>query len=208
MSKKSFIGDDGKEYEVVEKVPFYKKKWFIVVAVILLLASCSSLLGGEDEKKKEETKTEALVSETETEKKKEVTETEIETEVVTETETEEVAETEYMFDPDDYRTDLTYEDLARYPDDNMFTAVSLGGRVIQVMKAQTGETQFRLAVNDDINQVILVELSDEAPKDLGRILEDDMLTVYGTAFNTIDYTTVMGDVRTVPVIIANHYEYQ
>ena len=207
MSKKSFIGDDGKEYEVKEKVPFYKKKWFVAIAVLFLIGSCSSLLGGKDEEKKEETKTEAVVSGTDTENKVE-TETEIETEVVTETETEEVAETEYMFDPDDYRTDLTYEDLARYPDDNMFTAVSLGGRVIQVMKAQTGETQFRLAVNDDINQVILVELSDEAPKDLGRILEDDMLTVYGTAFNTIDYTTVMGDVRTVPVIIANHYDYQ
>lgn len=68
MSKKSFIGEDGKEYEVKEKVPFYKKKWFIAIAVLFLIGSCSSLLGGGDEEKKTETKTEEVVSETETEK--------------------------------------------------------------------------------------------------------------------------------------------
>lgn len=205
MSKKSFIGDDGKEYEVVEKVPFYKKKWFIVVAVILLLASCSSLLGGEDEKKKEETKTEALVSETETEKKKEVTETEIETEEVTETETEEITETEFVFNPEDYRSDITYDDLARHPEDNFFQSVTYTGRVLQVMNADTGETQMRLAINDNIDQTVLVELSEDALVKLGRVLENDWLSIYGVYLGTMEYTTVMGDVRTIPAIIAQHY---
>ena len=77
MAKKSFIGDDGKEYEVKEKVPFYKKKWFIAIAVLFLIGSCSSLLGGKDDNKEAETKTEAEVSETETEIREEETEVDI-----------------------------------------------------------------------------------------------------------------------------------
>lgn len=69
MSKKTFIGDDGKEYEVVEKVPFYKKKWFIAIAVLFLIGSCSSLLGGKGDEKDAETKTEAIVNETKTKEK-------------------------------------------------------------------------------------------------------------------------------------------
>lgn len=207
MAKKSFIGDDGKEYEVVEKVPFYKKKWFIAIAVLFLLGSCSSLLGGKDEEKKEETKTEALVSETETEKKKEVTETETETEVVTETETEEVTETEteFVFVPENYTDELTYDDLARYPEEHTLKDVKYTGRVLQVMSSSAGETQVRLAINDDVNQTIFVGIPEATIKKLGRILEDDWLSVYGPYIGTMEYKTVMGDVRTIPAVLAEHF---
>lgn len=48
MKKKTIIGEDGKEYSVKEKKPFYKRWWFIVIAGIFLLGIIGSLFCGSD----------------------------------------------------------------------------------------------------------------------------------------------------------------
>ena len=45
MAKKTIIGQDGKEYEVKEKKPFYKKWWFIVLAVIFVIGTIGNMFG-------------------------------------------------------------------------------------------------------------------------------------------------------------------
>lgn len=50
MSKKKVTGQDGKQYVVKEKKPFYKKIWFWVLAVIIVFAAAGSLGGGSDDK--------------------------------------------------------------------------------------------------------------------------------------------------------------
>jgi len=48
MGKKKIIGEDGKQYVVKEKKPFYKRVWFWIVAVIVLFGIAGAL-GGNDE---------------------------------------------------------------------------------------------------------------------------------------------------------------
>ena len=48
MAKKRIVGEDGKEYYVKEKKPFYKRIWFIVLAVVVVLGIIGSMLGDSD----------------------------------------------------------------------------------------------------------------------------------------------------------------
>jgi len=47
MSKKKIKGEDGKEYIVKEKKPFYKRWWFIGLVVIIVIGALAS--GGDEE---------------------------------------------------------------------------------------------------------------------------------------------------------------
>lgn len=49
MSKKKITGDDGKEYVVKEKKPWYKKWWFWVLVVILVIFGIGLINGGSDD---------------------------------------------------------------------------------------------------------------------------------------------------------------
>lgn len=53
----------------------------------------------------------------------------------------------------EYRTDITYDQLARTPDDYKNEDLVLRGKVIQVIEADFA-TQFRIAINDDYNCII------------------------------------------------------
>lgn len=103
-----------------------------------------------------------------------------------------------------YETGLTYEDLARNPDDHLAKKVTFYGRVLQVMEGE-GLVQIRLAVDDNYNNVIIVEISDDIISD-GRLLEDDFITVKGLSFGLYEYTATLGQVITVPAVIADIVE--
>ncbi|EGS31042.1 hypothetical protein HMPREF9130_1517 [Peptoniphilus sp. oral taxon 375 str. F0436] len=47
MSKKTIVGDDGKEYTVKEKKPFYKKWWFILIVAIIVISILGKAFGGD-----------------------------------------------------------------------------------------------------------------------------------------------------------------
>ncbi len=49
MGKKKIVGEDGKQYVMKEKKPFYKRVWFWILAVIVLFIGVGAL-GGNDEK--------------------------------------------------------------------------------------------------------------------------------------------------------------
>lgn len=49
MGKKTFIGEDGKEYVAKVKKPFYKKWWFIALAIIVVIGIIGSLGGGTED---------------------------------------------------------------------------------------------------------------------------------------------------------------
>lgn len=48
MAKKTITGEDGKEYVVKEKKPFYKKWWFIALAIFIVVGTIGQLIGGGD----------------------------------------------------------------------------------------------------------------------------------------------------------------
>lgn len=122
--------------------------------------------------------------------------TTIQTEPTTEKPTEPPTEppTEKPFS--EYRTDITYDQLARTPDDYKNEDLVLRGKVIQVIEADFA-TQFRIAINDDYNCIIYALYED---KDTPRVLENDEITLYGCSLGLIDYSTVLGATITVPLI--------
>jgi hypothetical protein len=94
-----------------------------------------------------------------------------------------------------YETGITYDQLARTPDDYMGKKVKFSGRVVQVMEGDD-ETSIRLAVNNDIDTVIYGQYSSSTVS--SRVLEDDQITVYGVSVGTVSYQSTLGGKITIP----------
>ena len=96
-----------------------------------------------------------------------------------------------------YETGITYNDIARYPDDYEGKKVKFRGRVIQVIEGNS-IIQIRFAVNRDYDQIVFCEYNKDIVE--GRILEDDTITIYGVAKGTITYESTMGGQITIPAV--------
>lgn len=96
-----------------------------------------------------------------------------------------------------YETGITYDNLARNPDDYMGEKVKFKGTVVQVIEGSS-EIQIRFAVNDDYDQILYCAY-DPSIVD-SRILEDDTITIYGVSIGTISYESTLGGTITIPGI--------
>lgn len=104
----------------------------------------------------------------------------------------------------EYSSGYTYDQLARNPESYIGDKVKFSGKVLQ---AETGDTSYiRLAANGSYDTVLFITYD----KDLlsYRLLEDDYITVYGTAFSTFSYKAVSGATITLPWIVADIIELQ
>lgn len=97
-----------------------------------------------------------------------------------------------------YETGITYDQLARYPDDYLGEKVKFSGKVLQVMN--DGDSyQIRLAVDSNYDTVVLATF-DKSAMTNGKILDDDIITIYGMSLGDYSYKAVMGNEITVPLI--------
>ena len=92
-----------------------------------------------------------------------------------------------------YETGLTWEQIAR--EGKKGTLGQFEGKIIQVMNGD-GFTQYRVAINGDYDQVMLIEVKNGVSKE--TLLEDDYVYFKGESLGTITYTTVMGAEMTIP----------
>lgn len=97
-----------------------------------------------------------------------------------------------------YDTGITYDQLARTPDEFSFKKVKFYGKVIQVME-DDDTTQIRLAVNDNYDTVMLCEYNSSIVT--RRVLEDDHITISGTSMGLISYKSTMGGTITIPSVL-------
>lgn len=102
-----------------------------------------------------------------------------------------------------YDTGITYDQLARTPDDFEGEKVKFKGKVIQVMEGDDS-TQLRVAVNDDYDNVIYVEYEDGIVD--SRVLEDDQITIMGISAGLLSYSSTMGGKITIPAILVDKIE--
>lgn len=102
-----------------------------------------------------------------------------------------------------YETGITYDNIARNPDDFLGKKVKFTGKVIQLIEGTTSN-QIRLAINNDYNQVVLCEYYSSIVE--SRVLEDDIITIYGTSVGTISYQSTMGGQITVPGIVIDRID--
>ena len=106
---------------------------------------------------------------------------------------------------DNARTDVTYDNLMRTPDDYYGQFIKLSGTVIQTITGD-GTVQQRVALYDDYDKIVLIEYNEELPET--RILDDDYITFTGMAFGTITYETVLGSPLEIPLILASSIDLE
>jgi outer membrane murein-binding lipoprotein Lpp len=95
----------------------------------------------------------------------------------------------------DYRTDITYDNLARTPDDYFGEAFTMSGTVIQVLE-NDDEIDLRVAINDDYDKVIFIGYEPDIVSE--RILEDDKIVFYGISAGLYTYESTLGGNITIP----------
>ena len=110
------------------------------------------------------------------------------------------AEEEWQEELDNARTDVTYDNLMRTPDDYLGEIVQLSGTVLQTINGD-GVVQQRVALYDDYDQIVLIEYSEDLPE--VRLLDDDYITFTGVSFGTIEYETVLGATLEIPSILVD-----
>lgn len=99
-----------------------------------------------------------------------------------------------------YKTGITYDQLARTPDDYKGKKVKFSGKVIQVIEGD-GRVNIRLAVNDDYDTVLFCEY--ESGIVSSRVLDDDHITIYGTSYGLYSYKSTMGGTITIPAVVVD-----
>ena len=102
---------------------------------------------------------------------------------------------------------IPYKNLARTPDKYKGERIKIYGQVIQVLE-DGGQLNLRVATKDSgygeyYDDVVLVDYTYK--KGESRILEDDMITVWGTYGGTYTYDSTMGGKITVPMMEAEYF---
>ena len=96
-----------------------------------------------------------------------------------------------------------YDDLARTPDSYKNMKLVITGKVVQVME-KSGGAEYRIAVDDNYDQMVYVDYTGDFAA--GRILENDMVTLWGSYDGLMSYTATIGGKITVPSLIAKYYQ--
>lgn len=103
-----------------------------------------------------------------------------------------------------YETGITYNDLARSPEEYKGKKVKFTGNILQIINEETYVSDARMSTNGKYEDVIYIIYE---TKSLGvRLLEDDNVTIYGTADELLKYTTVAGTTMTIPKVIVDRIE--
>lgn len=96
-----------------------------------------------------------------------------------------------------YNTGITYNQLARTPDEYEGEKVKFSGKVLQVSEGLFSDV-IRLAVNGSYDNVLWLTVPSGTTEE--RILEDDQITIYGVSEGIHTYTTVMGASVSIPSV--------
>lgn len=103
-----------------------------------------------------------------------------------------------------YDTGITFDQLARTPDEYISKKVKFSGTVIQVIE-NYGETQLRVAIDSDYEKVIYVSYTSNIIS--SRVLEDDVITIMGVSKGLLSYQSTMGGTITIPSVLVEKIEF-
>lgn len=102
-----------------------------------------------------------------------------------------------------YDTGISYDQLARTPDDYVGKKVKFHGKVIQVLE-EDGSTTIRLAVDSNYDTIILGTYDSSIVS--SRVLDDDIITVMGVSGGLYSYKSTMGGPITIPSVLIEKIE--
>lgn len=116
---------------------------------------------------------------------------------------ETAVEYETPTDLSQYSTDITYEDIARTPDNYKGKALCYTGEVIQVLEID-GEIDLRVALDEWWEDILLCGYDPKITDK--RVLEGDTVTVYGIYYGVHTYESAFGTNITLPLLWLDHIE--
>lgn len=99
-----------------------------------------------------------------------------------------------------YETGITYEQLARTPDDFVAQKVKFTGKAVQVLY-EDDIAVIRLAVDSDYDHMLYCMFDPSITP--SRILEDDIITVYGASTGMYSYTSVLNATISIPSVLVD-----
>lgn len=99
-----------------------------------------------------------------------------------------------------YRTGITWEDLSDEPDKYEGRKVYFDVKILQILDDDNGNLQYRVAVDDDTEQVMIVGVL-KSMADNGK-LEEDWATIEGKSVGHMFYINTEGDKVVVPGVVA------
>lgn len=101
-----------------------------------------------------------------------------------------------------YDTGITYDQLARTPDDYKGEKVKFYGKVVQVVEnPDVDYIHIRFAIDGDYDKMTFCEYQKNIVSQ--RVLEDDKITIYGTSYGLYTYESTMGGYITIPAIVVD-----
>lgn len=103
-----------------------------------------------------------------------------------------------------YDTGITYNQLARNPDDYEGEKVKFTGQVIQVVEGSS-DVSIRLAVGGDYDRIIYGTYDKSIVS--SRVLEDDYITIRGISEGLLTYESTMGASITIPSVSIDKINY-
>lgn len=99
-----------------------------------------------------------------------------------------------------------YQEIERNPDNFKDKPAVFKGKVVQVSEGSFNITTLRVATQGDYDNIVYVTYT--KPENQARILEDDIITIYGVLDGVITYKSIMGQEITIPSIRAKIIETQ
>lgn len=121
-----------------------------------------------------------------------------------------ISEEDYKYSCDS----IDYKTLARNPDKYKGKNYEFTGKVIQVSEqAKSNKVDLRINITKTIGEYTKIESWEdtiyaviEIPKGADKILEDDVITFWGTCDGDYSYTSVLGNKISLPKIDIKYYE--
>lgn len=181
------------------KKPFYKKWWFwVIVVVIVISIGAGSASNGNSSKDTDNKET-----------------TTVSTSAVETTTVQPTTKAKKKVSAKAYKNNcktLSFKDLSRNPDKHKGEKLKYTGKVIQVQEDEhwlDDNTTVDLRINVTKDEYGLwddtIFATVELPKNADRILEDDIITIWGECDGKYSYTSVLGSDVTLPKINIEYY---
>lgn len=181
------------------KKPFYKKWWFwVIIAVIVISIGAGSARNGNSSKDTDNKET-----------------TTVSTSAVETTTVQPTTKAKKKVSAKAYKNNcktLSFKDLSRNPDKHKGEKLKYTGKVIQVQEDEhwlDDKTTVDLRINVTKDEYGLwddtIYATVELPKNADRILEDDIITIWGECDGKYSYTSVLGSDVTLPKINIEYY---
>lgn len=181
------------------KKPFYKKWWFWVIVVVIVISIGAGSARNENSSKDTDNKETTTVS----------------TSAVENTTVQPTTKAKKKVSAKAYKNNcktLSFKDLSRNPDKHKGEKLKYTGKVIQVQEDEhwlDDKTTVDLRINVTKDEYGLwddtIYATVELPKNADRILEDDIITIWGECDGKYSYTSVLGSDVTLPKINIEYY---